>query len=270
MFLLKKIIGFLLMPVPVCLLLLCLGLLMTALKRRRSALLSIGCGLCILLLAGNRAASALLCASLESRYPPAPAVFDAASAAPFKRCEFIAVLGSGHGDAHGLAAGQRLSPSARARLMEGLRLALLLPDAKLIVSGPRMTVPGAAPGHEPDTHARVLTDAAVELGFNRDRIMELDTARDTAEETSALARIANGKPVALVTSAWHIPRAMRLADRAGLDAIACPSDYLGRNDLAQPLGTWFIWDADSLGNSTRAWREYIGLAWTSIVDRTRH
>jgi uncharacterized SAM-binding protein YcdF (DUF218 family) len=261
MFLLKKAIGFLLMPLPLSLIFLVLGVLFILLfKRRLLARVCFALGLCILLLAANRAASGLLCASLERRYLPAP-VAAIADTSRLKTCTFVAVLGSGHGNADDLAASQQLSPPGRARLVEGLRLAILLPETRLIVSGPRM-------GADRQTHARVLADAAVELGFPRGRILEIDTARDTAEETAALARLVGGERVALVTSAYHMPRAMRLAKHAGLAAVPCPSDYLDRDGRNTSDIGLFAWDAESLSNSTRAWREYIGLVWTSLTGKS--
>jgi uncharacterized SAM-binding protein YcdF (DUF218 family) len=263
MFELKKFIGFLLMPLPLTLILVALGLILLGFSRRLLSRISFILALLLIVVAGNRAASTVLCASLEGRYKPAPSAAALTAASPLRACTYVAVLGSGHGDAAALSAGQRLSPSARARLIEGMRLALLLPEARLVVSGPRMDS-GKGP-----THARVQADAAVELGFPRERILEIDTARDTAEETQALARLAGAERVALVTSAWHLPRAMRLAGRAGLKATPCPADYLNRNAAGATADTWLVWDADSLSNSTRAWREYIGLAWTSLTGRDR-
>lgn len=283
MFVVKKLLGHLLMPLPVALALLTLGLLLRLRGRR---LLGRGLALAgwlVLLVAGNRGVSIALTSSLENDFPPlppaplampTPAAADAPAPATrfpegwpeeLRDAGFVAVLGGGHGDAASLSAGQRLSPSARARLVEGLRIALALPDAWLVLSGPgggEETRPGETP---PPTHARVLADAAVELGFPRARIVEIDTARDTAEEVAALRRLAGEERVALVTSAWHLPRAMQLARAEGLAAVPCPSDYLGGRDARiEPLA-WATWDSDSLMNSTRAWREYLGRAWARLM-----
>ncbi|MCU0792951.1 MAG: YdcF family protein [Opitutaceae bacterium] len=138
-----------------------------------------------------------------------------------------------------------------------------LPDAWLVVCGPRIA--GQREGARAPSHARVLADAAVELGFPRERIVEVDTPRDTAEEVAALALLAGADRVALVTSAWHLPRAMRLAEGAGLNALPCPADYLGGRDAAvQPIA-YATWDAESLAYTTRAWREYLGMAWARLV-----
>lgn len=264
MFLLKKILGHLLMPLPLGLGLVSLGILLVWSRRRVRGWLALLLGWLILLAAANRGVAIALTASLENTYPPVPALAESAGpSGELRAATFVAVLGGGHGDAPGLSAGQRLSGSARARLIEGVRLARALPASWLAVSGPR----NADDAPTQPTHARVLADAAVELGFPRDRIVEIDTARDTAEETRAIAVLAGPEPVALVTSAWHLPRAMKLAATAGLNAFPCPADYLGGRDASVPTVAWFTWDADSLSNTTRAWREYLGQAWAALLAR---
>ncbi len=320
MFALKKIVGYLLMPLPLGLGLITVGLLLMLGRRRWRGWFCLVAGWLVLAVAGNRAVSFALTSALEKTYAPAPdfdsrpatpkpdpdatgveaekepGVANAAMASdaetsppasapappasgaadatesrpetasfvhPLVGTGLVAVLGGGHGDASGLPAGQRLSTSARARLMEGLRLALALPDSWLVVSGPRDGSYGSNP--EAQTHARVLADAAVESGFPRERIVEIDTARDTAEEIDALRLLAGGERVALVTSAWHLPRAMKLAEAAGLNAYPCPADYLGGRDDHLARRAYVTWDADSLMNSTRALREYVGQGWARMV-----
>jgi uncharacterized SAM-binding protein YcdF (DUF218 family) len=265
MFLTKKILGHLLMPLPLGLGLLSLGMLLWLLRRRARAAPVIVLGWLVLATASNQGVSILLLRSLEHRHPAIPAGSDPALwPENVRACAFVAVLGGGHGDDPGLSAIQRLSPSARARLTEALRLAAALPESWLVVSGPEESK-ALSTGETPaPTHARILADAATELGFPRERIVEIDTARDTAEETTALRRLAGDEPVALVTSAWHMRRAMRLADQAGLRAVPCPSDYLGRDGRVTG-GDWVTWESEALVNTTRAWREYLGHAWTRLV-----
>lgn len=284
MFLLKKLLGHLLMPLPLALVLLAVALWALTRRRRGLAWTALLFGWLILVACGNSGVASVLVASLENHYAPVPplpplspvsvgAAAPEADAEPFlpepttwppelREAGFVAVLGGGHGDADRLSAGQRLSPSARARLVEGVRLAHALPETWLVVSGPRDAA-GAADA-PPPSHARILADAAMELGFPRGRIVEIDTARDTAEEVAALRRLAGDERVALVTSAWHLPRAMKLAGRERLNAFPCPSDFLGRDKTSRTL-PWATWNSESLSNSTRAWREYLGQAWAGLV-----
>jgi uncharacterized SAM-binding protein YcdF (DUF218 family) len=263
MFILKKIVGHLLMPLPLALGLLTLGLLLIALRRRARGWTLLVLGWLVLVVAGNRGASHALTTSLETRFPPAPASALDAWPEHLRATGFVAVLGGGNGDHPTLSAGQRLSPSARARLLEGMRLALALPDSWLVVCGPIDLLDDEV--EAPVPHARVLADAAVELGFPRERIVEITTARDTVEEIAAIKRLAGEERVALVTSAWHLPRAMSLAEAESLAAFACPSDYLGGRDLRVKPLAWATWDGESLVNTTRAWREYLGQAWMAAL-----
>jgi uncharacterized SAM-binding protein YcdF (DUF218 family) len=131
----------------------------------------------------------------------------------------------------------------------------MLPGARLLVSGP------GEPGRP--SHASVLARAAESLGVDPDRITKIETALDTEDESLAVARLAAGARVALVTSAWHMPRAAALFRRAGVDFAPCPADYVGR---ARPGLRWadLGWDSESLERSTVAVHEWLGLLWLRL------
>jgi uncharacterized SAM-binding protein YcdF (DUF218 family) len=173
-------------------------------------------------------------------------------------CKFVVVLGSGHTDVAGVAANNRLAPSGLARITEGVRLLRALPpDAKLIVSGPAR--PGGA------AHAEVLAQAAVALGIARERIIEFSTARDTEDEAAEVKKIAGAAPVALVTSAWHMPRSMALFAHTGVRALACPTDFTG---LHLELRDFYTWDAAALVRTSWTVRERVGWLWIWLRGRT--
>jgi uncharacterized SAM-binding protein YcdF (DUF218 family) len=100
MFELKKIIGFLLMPLPLGLGLVTAGLALGALRRRPLGVLALLAGWATLALASNRGVAARLTASLENAYSPAPVASAPVAAWPadLREAGFIAVLGGGHGD----------------------------------------------------------------------------------------------------------------------------------------------------------------------------
>jgi len=254
MFFLKKVISFWLMPLPLCLALLVAGLWLTRSPRRaRLGRSLLWIAVALLLVFSNKAVSTWLLRPLESVYPPVPE-FVAGEPLPgdLAACRYVVVLGGGHGDASGFSAVNKLSVSSRARLMEALRVLRALPEAKLIVSGP------GAPGYP--SHAAVQAQAAVSLGTDRARIALIETARDTEDESSEIRRLVGDAPFALVTSAWHMPRAMALMHSAGLHPVPCPADYWTR-----PADKWQwtddTWDIDSLGRSTWALKERLGYAW---------
>jgi uncharacterized SAM-binding protein YcdF (DUF218 family) len=256
-FWLKKLVGSLLMPLPLCLALLAAGFLLSrggrhpVLGRRLLTLAAV-----LLLVFSNRYISTCLLRPLEQHYPAIP---EMGPWAPVQKsvagCAYVVVLGGGHSDMSGVAATGRLSTSALARIVEAVRILGNVPAARLIVSGP------GEPGRQ--THASVLAHAAESLGVRHDRIVLIDTARDTEDESFAVARLVSGQRIALVTSAWHMPRAAHLFTKAGVDFVACPADFVARDNIH--LG-WSIlgWDSESLERSTLAVHERIGLLWLRL------
>lgn len=257
------------MPLSVVLLLQALGVILLARRRPRAALVSLVTAAGLLLGASSEGIADRLLLPLEAHYPPAYAyALPSPEAAPGRArapaplapalasCRFILVLGGGnHGDRRQAAIG-RLAPSSLGRLTEAVRLAHLLPSSRLLFCGP------AGEG-QTDSHAAVLATAAVELGLARDRITLLTEGRDTHDEVAAARAVAGDAPVALVTSAWHMPRAMGLARGVGLHAVACPADFALTPDGVRP-NPWFKFSLGGLDRSTKAVHEYLGLLWTRL------
>jgi uncharacterized SAM-binding protein YcdF (DUF218 family) len=257
MFLLKKFLSGWLMPLPFCLMLLVIGLWLTSTsKRKNPGRFFLTSGVILLLLFSNRFVSTWLIRPLESTYPPIPELVTGASL-PMELigCRTVVVLGGGHGDTPSLAAIDKLSSSSRARLTEGVRLLRVLPEAKLVVTG------GGAPNQP--SHAAVQAEAAISLGVAPNRIVRLETPRDTEEEAEALSRALGQESFALVTSASHLRRATALMRNRGLHPVPCPCDYTSRPEA---ILTWadFMWDTESLGRSTWAVYERLGFTWSQM------
>jgi uncharacterized SAM-binding protein YcdF (DUF218 family) len=210
----------------------------------------------VLLVASNKWVSGRLIAPLESSYP-AIGDFQLGQQLPpaLAACQYVVVLGGGHDDSVIRPALSQLGTSARARLTEGVRLLRLLPAARLVVSGPGDF--GGSP------HARVLADAAVSLGVDRARIRLIDDAHDTEEEAARLREVLGNAPFALVTSAWHLPRAMALCTAQGLHAMPCPADFL-YSTPAHWHRSDFTWDVPSLERTTAVVHEYLGRWWARL------
>jgi uncharacterized SAM-binding protein YcdF (DUF218 family) len=245
------------MPLPFCLALLIAGWWCgrSPLRARLGRSLFTA-SLALLLLFSNTFVSTELITSLESRFPPIPELRAGETPlAALASCHWVVVLGGGHIDVLGLAALDKLSASSLARLTEGVRVLRSLPAARLIVSGP------AVRGHP--AHAAILAQAAVSLGVPRGRIVLIVDARDTEDESFAVKRLVGEEPVALVTSAWHMPRAAALFRRAGVNIVPCPTDYNSR-PIAGFAWENFHWDVESLERSTWALHEYAGLLWNRL------
>ncbi|MFA6047020.1 MAG: ElyC/SanA/YdcF family protein [Phycisphaerales bacterium] len=261
LFWLKKFVSFWIMPLPFCLLAIAAGLfLMTRPRRARLGRALALAGLVLLAVLSNGLVSKWLIRPLQARYPAVPEfVAGAPLPAPLAACQYVVVLGAGNGYSPEVSANNLLSSSAISRVAEGVRLLHALPGAKLIVSGP-----GTA--NRP-THATVMARAVIALGIARDRIVTIDQARDTEDEVHHVHRLVAGAPVALVTSAWHMPRAMALFRSVGLAPLPCPADYRAHTDDAV---VWddFLCDAESLARSTFALRERIGYLWIWLRGKT--
>jgi uncharacterized SAM-binding protein YcdF (DUF218 family) len=98
------------------------------------------------------------------------------------------------------------------------------------------------------------------VGIPESAICVVETpCRVTKEEVFAFRSLKESRGwtrVALVSSAWHLPRIQRLAKRAGLDAVPYGSDWRGRHHVFQwqdcvPQGAGF-WRVN-----LAAW-EYVG------------
>lgn len=257
MFLLKKFVTFWIMPLPFCLTLLVIGVfLLRSSTRAKTGRRFVLLGTLLLLFFSNRSISTWLIRPLEVAYSAAPEATESQALPPkLLACRFVVVLGGGHGDTPDLSAVNKLSTSARGRLAEGVRLVRLLPEAKLVTSG------GGEPGQP--SHAAVLAQAAISLGVEPERIARLDSPRDTEDESRAIRALVGDQPFALVTSAWHMRRAMGWMKLAGLQAYPCPADYAERPNQKFRISD-LGWDTESLGRSTWAVYERIGFLWLKL------
>jgi uncharacterized SAM-binding protein YcdF (DUF218 family) len=82
---------------------------------------------------------------------------------------------------------------------------------------------------------------------------------ENAQNVAQTLRQHQLEKVAVVTHAWHMPRALYSFEQAGVSAIAAPTYYIHRE-----LGlTWNDWipNARSLQDSAHALHEYLGLLW---------
>ena len=257
LFWLKKVISYWLMPLPVCIVLIAAAwCLMGSERRARLGRRLLSAAALLLLLFSNVAVSTWLVRPLEKMYPALPEIQSAADIpGDLAGCRFVVVLGGGHGDMPGLSAANKLWPPSLARIDEAVRILRFLPGACLIVSGP-------GDGIHP-THASILAQAAVSMGVDRGRIRLIDTAHDTEDEANAVKALVGDAKVALVTSAWHMPRAAALFRDARVDALPCPVDYSAKPTPGHGLHD-FGWDVDSLERSTHAVHERLGLLWLRL------
>lgn len=243
----KKLVGALFMPFPVFLVLFVTGLGLLLAARRRAGLVVIW-GSLVFLLALSSPLSDRWLAMLEDRYPPLADITD------FQGIDAVVVLGGGWSPEPGWPISSQLTVSSAIRLMEGVRLAVAFPEARLIVSG------GSSDPDRRDPLAHVLAKGAQELGIPEDRIVIIDTPLDTADEARAMADLLGPEPdFLLVTTAAHMPRAMAHFHHVGLEPIPGPTQRRTMTTLQR--SNWMSWvpSPDNLGKAGVAWYEFLGL-----------
>ncbi|MGC8659493.1 MAG: YdcF family protein, partial [Desulfomonilaceae bacterium] len=110
------------------------------------------------------------------------------------------------------------------RLREGTRLWREIPDSKLVLLG--------------DTSGSLdaLAELSSKLGVPKDALIPVLAQGNTADEAVRIKPIVGSDPFALVTSAYHIPRAIQLFRAQLADPIPCPCEFNGwRPSTAQLL-----------------------------------
>jgi uncharacterized SAM-binding protein YcdF (DUF218 family) len=134
----------------------------------------------------------------------------------------------------------------------------------IIVSGGRIDWKDYGDPESADMATVLVND----LGIPRTAIIEEPDSLNTYENAINIQKILvkrHIKKVLLVTSAFHMPRSLRIFRKLTMDVIPAPSDYLaaqitldeaGRNWEAAMLGA--IPDAQRLSDFTTALKEYIG------------
>lgn len=136
-----------------------------------------------------------------------------------------------------------------------LDLAQRYPDARLVVTGGALSQFG-----RPLPEAELTAALLERLGVPRTRLLIEPRSRTTAEnarEVAALIETPPGKRWLLVTSAWHMPRAIGSFRHAGLTVTPYPVDY-------RTLGHWdrrqiFLKFSTGLQRTDLAAHEWAGL-----------
>jgi uncharacterized SAM-binding protein YcdF (DUF218 family) len=137
---------------------------------------------------------------------------------------YILVLGGGHTNAPDLPPGSQLSASAMMRLTEGIRLHRQIPGSKIVCSGYSAS--------KRTSQAEMLANTAVDLGVNPADTVQSRSPENTAAEIRAYKnRFGNSVTLIIVTSAYHLPRAMALCEKNGLTAFPAPTDFYIKHDL---------------------------------------
>jgi uncharacterized SAM-binding protein YcdF (DUF218 family) len=274
-FFLKKLLSRFLFPVPLCAELLVLGLLLSSFTKWKK----LGRGLVVagtlLLLAFSYPwLPRLALGHLESQYPPLAEDGRRKTEDGGRRTEgrgqrteddgqgavphYIMVLGEGFSADTKRPAAARFGDEALKRVFEGVRLHRRLTNSTLLVSVPGPTV-------TQEEKERVLGELLLIFGLQTNAVKVCASAWDTEDEVRWCKNVVGTNRVIIVSSASHLPRAMLLARRHGLDVVAAPSGFLLDTVTQAPFSPDRLFPSSiNLYHSERAAYEYLGLVWERV------
>lgn len=246
-FTIKKLVIALISPLSIALILGVLGWLYLLLgKKTRAAVLLFGSLLVTWAASFNPIGDALM-RSHEAQYQAFQYQDDL-------DVSVIHVLGGGHSESHRYVNGAQLSSSSMARVTEGVRLARLYPDARLVFSG-----------YEGHSGVNKLANAeaaklfARSLGMDEDRIYLLTESKDTREEAIDVEDMIQDGRLLLVTSASHMPRAVAIFKQEGITPIPAPTYFLGSDRASRYYPTY-----EAVQKTQRYFYEKVGVLWIEL------
>ncbi len=229
------------MPMGLIWLMLVYGTLAGFFTRNRSLMFNSAIAMLIVYLAGNPIVSELLLASLEDQYP----VWNAESEQPL---DTLIVLGGGvgqnkYGKIQFNSAGDRVGLAARLYLTGHAK--------RLVTTGDSIRTVG-----DPSEDTVRLF---IELGVTKSDVIELPGMNTYEEMQAILDRedLWKNKRAGVISSAFHMPRVMRLAKNAGVFLIPIPANFRTSKPMWTPT-SWFP-NAESFTNSETVLRELLGM-----------
>ena len=258
MFLFKKIVSQFLFPLPLTLGVSFIGLyLLWFTRKQKLGKTIISFGLLTLTFFSYGVISDRLLGPLENRYNPYTVkeiddVYSSGNKIPVKH---VVVLGGGHTSDETLPVTSQINGSSLVRLIEGIRIYRKHQGSKLFLSGGR--------GFDPIPNAEVMARVAREIGIDESDIILETSSKDTKDEARIIRPVVGSDPFVLVTSASHMPRAMALFKKLGMNPIPAPTGHRVKGSRGLAPGSFFP-AAGNLQNSQKALYEYLGIAWARL------
>jgi uncharacterized SAM-binding protein YcdF (DUF218 family) len=253
-FIILKILSLLVVPPGSLALGVALWLLLRMLRWRRLAVAVLALSVAETLVLSFPPVSDAMMAHLENR------ARDAALSSPRCCFEAIVVLGGGISPAMPPARSLPDLTDSADRMWLAARLFREGVAPRIIVSGGGyMAREGAS------TEASAMRLFLVDLGVPAEAIVSEGQSINTIENIRDVHRIVGDKRVALVTSAYHMPRALQIAAHERLAVAAFPTDYRAIRQ-ARPFWENWIPSVDALSTSTLALKETIAIELDWRID----
>lgn len=234
-------------PIPLLLLLALAGATFSCGRAARlGRALAMGSTLALLVIAMTPV-GLMLVAPIEDRFPPLPV--DAPP--PYG----LIILGGAIKSDESEARGQAVFDEGE-RVVQAAILARRYPQARIVFSGGN----GSLWGHLAGKEAQEVKKLLIALGVDAARVTLEDQSLNTDENARFSAALLNPQPGQrwlLVTSGFHMPRAMGLFEKAGFNVVAYPVAFRTIGP-----GYPFLWSLDATQNLRTfaiAAKEWVGL-----------
>ncbi len=254
-FVLSKTITFLLLPSNLLIVCGLAGVVLLMTRWRRLGVWLAGASLVVMALVAFLPVGALLLSTLESRFPR----WDVSQGAP----DGIIVLGGAINPRASAAYDMPMVNGDAGRLVAMAKLARAFPNARIVYTAGDASL--FADGVAEATFVHPLLDS---LGVSRDRVMLETRSRNTVENalfTKEMVQPKPGERWLLVTSAFHMPRAIGVFRHVGFAVDAYPSNWRtlpgGKFEMTQQLSA-------GLGAFDLAVHEWLGLIVYRITGKT--
>ncbi len=255
-FALSKIFGFFITPSNAIATVCAVGALLLLLQRQRAGALTLTFGILLLLVFGYSPAGNVLMLTLTERFP----AWQSDGHDP----DGIIVLGGAIDQEASVARGTVEMNGAAERMTSTVELAQRFPKARVVFSGGSGNLFETAVPEAP-----IAGDWLQRFGIAADRITLESGSRTTDENAAFSRRILMPKPGErwlLVTSAFHMPRAMGAFRAAGFDVEAYPADWRTRGwvDAGKPFDLL----SSGLSRTDAAVHEWTGLLTYWLAGRS--
>ncbi|NQU61178.1 MAG: YdcF family protein [Rhodospirillales bacterium] len=254
-FTLSKVLWFIANPSNVLLVLLCAGVVLLFTRWRRAGRRLVGFVAVTGVVLAVVPFGGWLYGALEDRFPQLkelPA-----------RVDGIVVAGGVVDPVLTAARGKIAIGGAAERLFEMAELSKRYPQAKIVFTGGSGSL-----FYQDKKEAHAVVPLIRQLGLDPGKIIFEDQSRNTVENAEFSYRVAKpkkGETWLLVTSAFHMPRAVGCFRKAGWTIVPYPVDFGTRVDKDLP----FIFDfAQGLGMFGGAIHEYLGLFFYWLSGKT--
>ena len=245
--LLANVVRQLLSPLGGTLLLICVSIFFLFIKKRSPALLTLVSAFLLLWLSSTSIVSNFLLGSLEKQYPPI-------TLSDVPPVDLAIVLGG--------VSGAPVPPRTGSQIGNGSDRVLLASRLYRAGKVKRIWVVGGdLPWFQSDvSEAQFVKDLLIEWGVPSEAIEIGSKSRNTYENVLEIKDMQKQKlftSALLITSAWHMPRAMAIFRKALIPVVAVPADVRVIKQKKHRVLRWLP-DPEALEDTSLALKERIG------------